>query len=111
MEWLFFLVGITAIGALLLLIGKGVDFTDKEFRKNGVQTQGLVVKNIFHLGRLSHFRPVVRFESQDGKVIEAEDTHGVAYAIPRFSKGATINLIYIKSNPEDFRITSRGIMD
>jgi hypothetical protein len=101
---------------LCMLVGAGVLFlisyfaqVDQEWwRKNGVRTRGVIVRNNFHLGRISVSRPVVQFTTQEGIVIEAEDTKGVAMAIPRFSVGEVIWVAYNRANPHEFMILSSG---
>jgi hypothetical protein len=99
---------------LFMLVGAGVLFlisyfaqVDQEWwRKNGVRTRGVIVRNNFHLGRISVSRPVVQFTTQEGVVIEAEDTKGMALAIPRFSVGEVIWVSYNRANPHDFIVLS-----
>ena len=110
MEWPYFLGGLLVAGILLWLLGRSVDADDAAFRANGLKAQGLVVKNVLELSDASTFRPLVRFTTQKGEVILAEDTQGVAFAVPRFAAGSTVNLIYNPHDPHDFRIVSPGAM-
>jgi hypothetical protein len=97
---------------LCMLAGAGVLYlisyfaqVDQEWwRENGVRTRGVIVRNTFHLGRISVSRPVVQFTTREGIRIEAEYTKGIATAIPRFSAGEVVQVAYKKEKPYDFVI-------
>ena len=108
MEPLHFLLILPAIAVLLILIGKAKDTDDKLFRQNGIQTQGIIVENKLCWGQITVIRPIVKFTTQQGEVIQAMDENGLALAIPRFIKGQNIVLIYSKANPRNFRIMTSG---
>lgn len=93
---------------VLYLISYFAQLDQEWWRKNGVRARGVIVRNNFHLGRISVSRPLVRFTTQEGVVIEAEDTKGMAMAIPRFSSGKMIWVAYNRANPYDFVILSSG---
>jgi hypothetical protein len=108
MEPVHFLLAL-AIGALLLVgISKAVAHSEEVFRRNGTQVQGQVIKNQFCLGENSVFRPVVQFTTAEGAQITALDEHGMALAVPRFSVGQKVLLVYAKDNPQNFRIQTSG---
>ena len=101
--------GMLALIALaLVFFGKIKDWDEAQYRKHGVQAHGIVLRNQLCWGRNSVMRPLVRFTTQQGNIIEALDKNGLALAIPRFSEGEKILLVYQKSNPHDFRIISQG---
>jgi hypothetical protein len=99
-----------------MLVGSGVLYlvsylaqVDQEWwLKKGVRTRGVIVRNKFHLSRISVSRPIVQFTTQEGILIEAEDTKGWATAIPRFSVGKAVWVAYNSANPYDFVILSSG---
>lgn len=93
---------------VLYLISYFAQLDQEWWHKNGVRARGVIVRNNFHLGRISVSRPVVQFTTQEGIAIEAEDTKGVAMAIPRFSVGKAVWVAYNRDNPRDFVILSSG---
>ncbi|MCB2378992.1 DUF3592 domain-containing protein [Hymenobacter sp. BT635] len=72
---------------------------------HGVRVQGVVVRNKIQWGRITTVRPIVRFVTQEGQTIEALAAHGVASAIPGYSEGATVTVVYDRENPAEFEIT------
>ena len=66
------------------------------------------MRNNFHWGRISVSRSVVQFTTQEGVLVEAEDTKGMAMAIPRFSVGRVVWVAYKRENPYDFVVLSFG---
>jgi hypothetical protein len=73
-EGIKLIIGMLAGAGLLFIISYFAQANQEWWRKNGVRTRGVVMHNTFHLGRISVARPVVRFTTQEGMVIEAEDT-------------------------------------
>jgi|GEM_PF-3245497 len=102
LAWLVAGVGV------LLLVGYLAQVDDEWWRKQGVRVRGGIVRNEFHLGRTSVSRPVVRFTTTLGQVIEAEYPKGWATAIPRYSAGRAVWVAYNKTNPFDFVLLSPG---
>jgi hypothetical protein len=106
---LFYIISIIlTVSVLLIVSGKTIDFENGVFRQNSIQTKGVIVKNKSCLGRITVIRPVVQFTTHNGEVVQALDESSSALAIPRFSEGQQIVLIYNKENPYDFRIVSNG---
>jgi hypothetical protein len=72
MNWLFVcwfaFVGIMAIRGITQSLRKSAGL-----RQHGRQTQGVVVRNKVMWGRIIVIRPVVRFTTTSGQVIEAVD--------------------------------------
>jgi hypothetical protein len=102
MDWLYVVWGVAATA----LIGRGIykeRRRNEQLRQHGVQTQGVVVRNKFILGRVSVFRPVIRFATSTGEVVEAIDYSGWAAAFPRFAKGEKVRIIYEAGNPQNFK--------
>jgi hypothetical protein len=93
MDPLYFFVALLIGAVLLVLLSKAKDMEMEWFRKNGIQTQGTVVKNTFCWGRISVTRPVVRFTTEHGEIIESMGEKGLALAVLRFSVGQKIILI------------------
>ncbi len=89
---------------LLVILGKAQDKAAELFRKNGIQTQGIVVENKLCWGRNVVVRAVVQYTTTQGELIEALDENGSAFAMPKFRVGQKIALVYEKSNPRNFRI-------
>ena len=86
-----------------------LNYLQKEkLRATGERVRGVITANKFHLSRVSVFRPVVRFTTQAGVVVEAEDTKGTAFAIPRYSVGTLVWVAYEKANPYDFMLLTPG---
>lgn len=108
MEPLYFFITLLVGAILLVVVGKAKDQEMEWFRKNGIRVQGTVVRNTLSWGRVSVTRPVVRFTTENGETIEFLDENGLALAVPRFSVGQKITLIYEKSNPQNFRIITSG---
>ena len=108
MDPLYFFVALLIGAILLVVLSKAKDKEIEWFHENGVRTQGNVVKNTFCWGRISVTRPVVQFITEQGETIESLDENGLALAVPRFSVGQKIILIYEKSNPHNFRIITSG---
>jgi hypothetical protein len=108
MNPIYFPLILIAIAILLVLFGKAVDFENEKFCQNAGRAQGLVVENKICWGRIIVVRPIVRFITQQGEIVQAIDEKGLAMAIPRFSKGQNITLLYNKENPYDFRIITNG---
>lgn len=104
-EFVLATVGVVLLVGLTLWLSKR---RADQLRATGVWTRGEVISHRIHAGRTTVLRPVVRFETKTGKVIEAEDTNGVAYAIPRFSQGTMVRLVYEETNPHNFQIESQG---
>jgi hypothetical protein len=104
----YFPLILIAIVTLLVMFSKAIDFENEKFRQNAIQTQGLIVENKTCWGRIVVVRPVVRFTTQQGEVVQALDENGLALAIPRFTEGQNIVLLYNKENPRDFRIVTSG---
>jgi hypothetical protein len=71
-------------------------------RQHGRQTQGVVVRNKIMWGRIIVIRPVVRFTTASGQVIEAVDHSGWASAFPRFTKGEKVVIRYHEQDPMQF---------
>jgi hypothetical protein len=80
----------------------------ENLKMSGIRTQGIVVRNKFCWGRMCVTRPIIQFQTQQGKTIEALDQNGAALAVPRFSKGTRVMLIYKEEDPTDFDISSEG---
>ena len=108
MDPLYFFLILLVAAALLVFIGKVKDTEDEAFRQNGIQTRGIIIENQLCWGESSVVRPVVQFTTKSGEVVQALDENGMALAVPRFSKGQNIMLIYNRENPHDFRIMTNG---
>jgi hypothetical protein len=91
-------------GGLLFIFSYLTNLEHERLRKSGGRARGVIVHNNFHVGRISVFRSVVRFTTQEGVIVEAEYQKGIATAIPRFSIGAVVQVAYDKKNPYDFLI-------
>lgn len=102
MDWFYVVWGIGAA----VVIGRGMykeSQRNKQLQQRGIQTVGIVVRNKFIFGSVSVFRPVIRFTTTTGEVIEAIDYSGWAAAFPRFSKGEKVSIIYERGNPLNFK--------
>lgn len=99
----FIVYALVIMGAILLAAYMEHEQNNK-LRKTGGRVRGVIVRNNFHIGRTSVFRPVVRFTTPEGVVIECEYQKGVALAVPQFSDGTAIWVAYDKKNPSDFLI-------
>ncbi|UYZ60754.1 DUF3592 domain-containing protein [Hymenobacter latericus] len=78
----------------------------RRLREAGARTKGVIIGNKLDIGRISVIRPIVRFETNTGKIVEAEDKNGVATLVPAYRKGAVVNVVYNEANPLDFEILS-----
>jgi hypothetical protein len=107
-EGIKLILGMLAGAGVLYLISHLAQIDQEWWRKNGVRTRGVIVRNNFHVGRISVSRPVVQFTTQAGVLIEAEDIKGLAMAIPSFSAGKAVWVAYNSANPYDFVILSSG---
>ncbi|WP_324679002.1 DUF3592 domain-containing protein [Hymenobacter sp. GOD-10R] len=105
MSWDFIIIGFMAVATLVFALYREETRTS-QLKEHGIKTKGIVLKNKFHLSRASVFRPIVQFKTEQGQIIEAEDMNGIAIAIPRFSKGEEIILLYEEANPRNFTILS-----
>ncbi|GGF07916.1 DUF3592 domain-containing protein [Hymenobacter cavernae] len=103
MNWFFTIWALVIIGMATRHIFKE-KLRTKNLRLHGIRAQGVVIRNKFHLSRISVFRPVIQFQTQQGEVIEADDLHGWAMAIPRFSKGEKVTVLYEEGNPTNFEL-------
>jgi hypothetical protein len=108
MNPLYFLAALMLGALVLIIIGKAKDEEVEWFRRNGIQTQGTVIENTICWGRIIVVRPVVQFTTEHDEIIQALDENGSALAMPRFTVGQKVTLIYEKSNPRNFRISSSG---
>lgn len=108
MDPLYFFLLLLAGAALLVVVGKSKDAEDAEFRLTAIRTQGVVVENQICWSESTVVRPVVRFTTEQGEVVQALDEHGMALAVPRFAQGQSVVLLYNKYSPTDFRILSSG---
>lgn len=79
---------------------------DDRLQTNGVRAKGVVVRNKIKWGRTTVVRPIVRFETREGRTIEALYEHGVALAVPRYPEGAAVTILYDALNPHDFNIVA-----
>ena len=96
---------VLAVMAVILLVGLyGAKKRHDRLQVNGLRTQGVVVRNKIRWGKTIVVQPVVSFTTHDGRVIETLYEHGVALAVPRYPKGATVTILYDKMNPHDFDI-------
>lgn len=98
---IFVFAAMAAIAVFALL---GAKRHHDRMQTHGVRVQGVVVRNKINWGRTTTVRPIVRFVTQDGQTVEAESAYGVAFAIPRYPKGATVTVVYNQENPLEFDI-------
>ena len=108
MSWFYIAWAVLIIG---LAIRSGIQeyLKRKRSRSASIRVQGIVIRNNFHPSQeVSVFRPVIRFQTRQGEIIEAEDQHGLALAVPRFSAGTKVVISYEETNPANFRILSEG---
>ena len=87
---LHFLLIIPAVAVLLILIGKAKALDNKLFGQNGIQTQGIIVEKKLCWGRIMVIRPIIKFTTQQGEVIQAMDENGLALAVPGLLKDKTL---------------------
>jgi hypothetical protein len=102
MDWLFSDWGLV----VCVLIARAIQKASREkkrLQQHGIRTQGIVIRNKFSWGRISVFRPIIRFTTTTGQGIEAVEYSGLELAVPRFSKGEEVALIYEENNPLNFR--------
>jgi hypothetical protein len=111
MEALYFFAALALGAVLLIIIGKAKDEEAEFFRKNGIRTQATIMENVTCWGRIIVVIPVVLFTTENNVPIQAMDEHGHALAVPRFTVGQGVILVYEKSNPQNFRILSSGAFD
>lgn len=106
MKWHLILVLLIVVNGVRILIRQVRKYFQQisSLKQHGIRTYGVVVRNKFLLGDPSVFRPLIRFTTQQGVVIEALERHGLAMAIPRFSKGEKVNVLYENDNPVNFKI-------
>ena len=96
-------LGVVAVGLVFAYIS--AQRHHNRMQTHGVRVEGIVVRNKIKWGSNTTVRPIIRFVTQDGRTIEAESTYGVAFALPRYPKGATVTVIYNQDNPFGFDIT------
>jgi len=105
----WFFIGVALFIVTKLIIGaRNKMLRVDALQRNGIRTQGIVLKNRLMLGRISVVRPVIQFTTLAGAVIEATDVNGTAMIIPKFAKGQRVTLFYQEDNPSNFTITSNG---
>ncbi|GAA4380513.1 DUF3592 domain-containing protein [Hymenobacter koreensis] len=102
----FTMLILAIMAAMLIYAFYSAEKRKERLRVNGQYAQGIVVKNKIIWGRITVVKPVIRFEIQDGRIIEALYEHGVALAVPRHPKGATVTILYDAMNPDDFDIVA-----
>ncbi|UOR05652.1 DUF3592 domain-containing protein [Hymenobacter aerilatus] len=93
-----------AVAAMLLFTLYNTKERDDRLQTNGVRARGVIVQNKIKWGSTTVVRPIIRFETQDGRTIEALHEHGVALAVPRYPEGTTVTVLYDPVNPRDFSI-------
>ena len=103
MNWFFIIWALLAAGLAVRGFFKEKSRAEN-LRLHGIRTSGLVIRNKFHLSRISVFRPVIQFQTQQGEINETEDLNGWAMAVPRFSKGEKVALIYEEDSPTNFKL-------
>lgn len=102
-------VAFALIAVIIAAYGFWRDSQQKDYlQEHGIRTSGIVIHNKFCFGRICVFRPIIQFQTQQGRTIEALDQHGPAMAIPRFSKGTKVMLVYEEENLTIFRVLSEG---
>ena len=109
MEW--YIVGLCLLLFFAALIYAAVNGEEEfqRWRERGVKTQGVVVRNEFQPGDIaSCVRPVVRFSTQQGEVIEAMDRKSAAAFIPSYAVGTTVTLLYEPTNPYECEVLGAG---
>lgn len=99
-----FVFGAMTVIAVFALIG-AKQHHDR-MQTNGVRVQGVIVRNKIKWGRNTTVRPIVKFVTVEGQTIEAESEYGVAFAIPRYPKGAMVTVLYNRDNPLEFDIVA-----
>ncbi|QNE40416.1 DUF3592 domain-containing protein [Hymenobacter sp. NBH84] len=100
----FTLVSFAAVAAMMAFALYNAKKRDDRLQTNGVRARGVVVRNKIKWGRTIVVRPIIRFETREGRTIEALYEHGVALAVPRYPEGSTVAVLYDPVNPHDFSI-------
>lgn len=77
---------------------------NENLQATGSRTTGTLVRNQICWGRIIVVRPVIRFQTHAGQTVELLEKNGMALAIPRYSAGQSVQVIYNPTDPTDFRI-------
>ncbi|NVO85834.1 DUF3592 domain-containing protein [Hymenobacter sp. P5252] len=97
-----------AVIVIILVVGTYIKAKKHHDRmqEHGVYAHGVVVRNKVIWGRIITVRPIVRFATQHGQMIEKLSTAGSAFAVPRYPQGTKVVLLYDPEDPHEFMIES-----